>query len=137
MPIALLRPSERRVAISASWQAPDELIELTCAAGVNREQWSTALDPFALLAPKGEPPSVDLDASAGPGQQHSSAPIKRPTINWDAGVNKSLGRFDTAADDSPDWLDGFLNHLGQDQSVWNPNAGIRIQLTNSPAANLV
>jgi hypothetical protein len=96
-----------------------------------------SLDPFAAPAPTSGPPSADPGAPAGGDQHHSSTPLKQPTINWDAGADKSLGQFDSAADDSPDWLDDFLNHLGQDQSVWNPNAGIRIQLTNSPATNLV
>jgi len=30
---------------------------------------------------------------------------------------------------SPDWLDDFLNHLGQDEALWNPNAGIRVRPT--------
>jgi hypothetical protein len=33
----------------------------------------------------------------------------------------------TPSTDSQDWLDDFLNHLGQNETRWNPNAGIRVR----------
>jgi len=38
------------------------------------------------------------------------------------------------AGNSKDWLDDFLNHLGQDETLWNPNAGIRVRPSSATAA---
>jgi hypothetical protein len=34
---------------------------------------------------------------------------------------------------SQDWLDDFLNHLGQNETQRNPNAGIRVRPTMASA----
>jgi hypothetical protein len=47
-------------------------------------------------------------------------------IDWGSaglGTSNQLG----SSDESQDWLDDFLNHLGQNQTQRNPNAGISVR----------
>jgi hypothetical protein len=88
-------------------------------------------------APAAPPASDDLP----PAPPHHSDPRLPPsenpgtaTIAWD---NGGVGRFDAFGSDlaggSQNWLNDFLNHLGQDEAQWNPNAGLRVR-PNEPGA---
>jgi hypothetical protein len=53
-------------------------------------------------------------------------------IDWGSaglGTSNQLG----SSDESQDWLDDFLNHLGQNQTQRNPNAGISVRPTAAGA----
>jgi hypothetical protein len=85
---------------------------------------------------------VSLDASSNKGGDappaHSDSqaqPVVRErgaTIAWDDSGTDSLG---SGLGDAPeDWVANFLNNLGQDKSLWNPNDGLRVRPASSPAA---
>ena len=87
-------------------------------------------------APVNAPPAGE-DA-AGAGQQGSRAnPSATPNgagaavIAWNAERNAAVDGL--ASGTSQDWLDDFLNHLGQNETQWNPNAGIRVRPTAAAA----
>jgi hypothetical protein len=74
--------------------------------------------------------------SAVPQHQGSSrsatASQPAPTIAWNSN-NGGSHRFDSGSDDdSQDWLDDFVNHLGQDAAQWNPNAALRVRPNSAP-----
>src|SRR5262249_30391375 len=58
---------------------------------------------------------------------------KVPAIDWDSDRGGALDQL-TSSQDSRDWLDDFLNHLGQNAGQRNPNAGIRVQPSTPSAA---
>jgi hypothetical protein len=69
--------------------------------------------------------SVQPESSSAP--PASSHPATKPRIAWDigqTGAPESVDRGKAAF--SQDWLDDFLNNLGQNGSVRDPNAGIRV-----------
>jgi hypothetical protein len=63
--------------------------------------------------------------------EHHSSRItdgtKETKINWDNGIDAVDHLASGPSNGSQEWLDDFLNHLGQDQSQWNPNAGLRVR----------
>jgi hypothetical protein len=65
------------------------------------------------------------------GAEHHSSRIvdgtRETKINWDNGLDAVDHLASGPSNGSQEWLDDFLNHLGQDQSQWNPNAGIRVR----------
>jgi hypothetical protein len=92
------------------------------------------IDPvpsFVSLDPGTAPASQVISADPPAADRPSSLPINqgggKPTINWDNTID-GLGNSSSApAAGSPEWLDDFLNHLGQSQAQRNPNAGIRLR----------
>jgi hypothetical protein len=89
------------------------------------------LDPLTATGPT-LPPAGEETPSAG--HQGSSA---KPTgvdnsggsavIAWDSDGNSVLNGDSALSGGSQDWLDDFLNHRGQNETLWNPNAGIRVR----------
>jgi hypothetical protein len=49
------------------------------------------------------------------------------SINWDNGLDAVEHLTSGPANGPQEWLDDFLNHVGQGQAQWNPNAGIRVR----------
>jgi hypothetical protein len=80
-------------------------------------------------------PAVSLpEATAEPGQHSHSTPGNgvKPTIAWDGAGNDLFDGLDSGASGQPPgWVEDFLNHLGQDESKWNPNAGLRVRPTTA------
>jgi hypothetical protein len=80
----------------------------------------------APSAPIEDPATAQSEWSTAPApSSHASA---KPQIAWDGdqtGAVKSVDR--EGAGPSQEWLDDFLNNLGQNGSANNPNAGIRIR----------
>jgi hypothetical protein len=78
-------------------------------------------------------PVAAADVDAPPPERHSSRPSDRgdaaPIINWDNRIDAvgEVARGPSAG--SQEWLDDFLNHLGQNESQRNPNAGLRVHPT--------
>jgi hypothetical protein len=83
--------------------------------------------------------------AAGPepsAAEHHSRPLKTPgarpdageapTIDWGSARVGALDRLGSS-NASQDWLDDFLNHLGQNETQRNPNAGIRVHPTMASA----
>ncbi|HVC56950.1 MAG TPA: hypothetical protein VND95_13400, partial [Stellaceae bacterium] len=53
---------------------------------------------------------------------------KPATIAWDSSGFGNADSLDGGlSGNSQDWLNDFLNHLGQDETLWNPNAGLRVR----------
>jgi hypothetical protein len=52
---------------------------------------------------------------------HHAGPA--PSIEWSQRFSA-----DTPVDQTPDWLDDFLSHVGQGESIRNPNAGMRVRI---------
>ena len=83
----------------------------------------------------------DGDEAAAKGHHGSSAKPAGTTdageaavIAWYSDGASVLGGDGGRSGGSQDWLDDFLNHLGQNESLWNPNAGIRVRPTPPVAA---
>ena len=53
----------------------------------------------------------------------------KAVIAWDSSLDVG------PAGASQDWLDDFVNHLGQNEAVWNPNAAIRVRPTMATAGS--
>ena len=83
--------------------------------------------------------------AAGPepsAAEHHTRPLKTPgarpdageapTIDWGSARVGALDRLGSS-NASQDWLDDFLNHLGQNETQRNPNAGIRVHPTMASA----
>jgi hypothetical protein len=49
------------------------------------------------------------------------------SINWDNDLGAVEHLASGPSNGSQEWLDDFLNHLGQEKSQWNPNASIRVR----------
>ena len=73
-------------------------------------------------------------------ERHSSQPSEqggaKPTINWDNSIDGVANLSSGPAAGSPEWLDDFLNHLGQSETQRNPNAGIRLRPSPSAATSV-
>ena len=99
----------------------------------------------AATAPAAAPPSSEPAADAPAAWHHSSivnaagtrSAGKSAVIAWDGGQISALdGSLATGSSGaSQDWLDDFINHLGQNEAVWNPNAGIRVRPTMAAAGS--
>jgi hypothetical protein len=82
--------------------------------------------------------SVAIPEDASPAGSHGRLPNAAagtaPIIDWGtdrAGAWKGLA---SGSDQSQDWLDDFLNHLGRSEVQRNPNAGIRVRPSIANAA---
>jgi hypothetical protein len=89
-----------------------------------------------LSGPSAIPPFVAASESslAEHHSRLSNAPGARPDAGETAAIDwgsPGLGTLDQlgSSNDSQDWLDDFLNHLGQNQTQRNPNAGISVRPT--------
>jgi len=86
---------------------------------------------FVSLVPSADPAEGPSSDQTPVVERHSPrTPAEngvKPTIKWDQHLDEA-GPVSTAlAGDSPEWLEDFLNHLGQSQAQRNPNAGMRIR----------
>jgi Ca2+-binding RTX toxin-like protein len=72
--------------------------------------------------------AVADDAPAAPHSSHHAS--QAPAIKWDNTLDDVANLSAGPATGSQEWLDDFLNHMGQSQTQWNPNAGIRIRPAN-------
>jgi hypothetical protein len=61
----------------------------------------------------------------------SDATKAAPAIKWNGDADTSDRLSSGPADSSPAWLDDFLNHLGQNETQRNPNAGLRVRPVSS------
>ena len=86
-------------------------------------------------APAVTPPAASDDAPAAGHHGSSAKPAAAaPTIAWDSQrVGDVDGFGGGVAGAAQDWLDDFVNHLGQNETTWNPNAGIRVR-PNAPVS---
>jgi hypothetical protein len=75
-------------------------------------------------------PAADDDSPASRRSSHIAAAGETPSIKWDNTLNDVASLSSGPAAGSQQWLDDFLNHVGQSQTKWNPNAGIRIRPAN-------
>jgi hypothetical protein len=91
---------------------------------------------FVNIGPSGSgvvppPAATSVDPSpAGRGSRSDTLGSRpdaggAPTIDWGSERSGALDHL-TSSKDSQDWLDDFLNHLGQNEMQRNPNAGIRV-----------
>jgi hypothetical protein len=76
--------------------------------------------------------TADVDTPSP--ERHSSRPSDRGdatpiVINWDNRVEAVAQVTSGPSAGSQDWLDDFLNHLGQNGTQRNPNAGLRVHPT--------
>jgi hypothetical protein len=101
--------------------------------------WSSA----AATAPVAAPPEPPAGAPAA-GSHSSSVNAagtqnagKAAVIAWNSdNISALAGSLDTGGSGaSQDWLGDFINHLGQNEAVWNPNAGIRVRPTIATAGS--
>jgi len=49
------------------------------------------------------------------------------SINWGNDLDSVQHLAAGPSNGSQEWLDDFLNHLGQDETQWNPNASMRVR----------
>jgi len=88
----------------------------------------------AATAPAVAPPPADAPAAG-----HHSSSVNAAAGTPNAGKPAVIA-WDSSLDVGPagasqDWLDDFINHLGQNETVWNPNAGIRVRPTVATAGS--
>jgi hypothetical protein len=89
--------------------------------------------PFAVA-------QIDLSMT-GYQARSSSAPAAQPNagqaaiIDWGSNRISALDQLGTVSSkETSDWLDDFLNHLGQTELQRNPNAGIRVRPASTSAS---
>jgi hypothetical protein len=73
-------------------------------------------------------PAADDQTDASDARSHSSHKLDEPSapvINWDDNLGDP--QVSSGSSNGKDWLDDFLNHLGQDESQRNPNAALRVR----------
>ncbi|UVO40540.1 hypothetical protein KUL72_23840 [Bradyrhizobium arachidis] len=79
-------------------------------------------------APKGS--TVPQEDVSSP-QQHSSRNIngakETTSINWQNNLDAVEHLASGPSNGSQEWLDDFLNHVGQNETQWNPNASLRVR----------
>jgi hypothetical protein len=81
-----------------------------------------------------------VDDTSAARRESSSAPVAsshtpvKPLIAWDRNRTNTLDSLNGEdAAPSQDWLDDFLNNLGQPESLRNPNAGMRVRANAASA----
>ena len=99
--------------------------------------WSGALENGPSAAPQspqvGDPAAAWSDPSSAP--VTSARPAATPRIAWGGDGTGTLEGSDKNGDAvGQGWLDDFLVNLGQDESLRNPNAGIRVRPNGGSAA---
>jgi hypothetical protein len=93
----------------------------------------------APAAPSLPPADIADVPAAGPDSPRVVAPAapnagKAAVIAWNTDHIVGLDSFDAGSPGrSGDWLNDFVNHLGQSEDVWNPNAVIRVWPTTPSA----
>jgi hypothetical protein len=94
--------------------------------------WSTSPGvtlPSSLATPETDPAPLRHSHSSTP------APSAKPAIAWDGDGSSLFNGAQTGDAGQPqDWLQDFLNHLGQEESRWNPNAGLRLRPAGTKSA---
>jgi len=64
-------------------------------------------------------------------EHHSSRNInsakETTSINWQNSLDAVEHLASGPSNGSQEWLDDFLNHVGQDKAQWNPNASLRVR----------
>ena len=98
-------------------------------ASVGTIDWS---DDFAASAPP--PPASDptADAASDAHGSRTVPPAGGAQIAWNSGDAGALDGIRSTANAATDWLDDFVNHLGQKEAQWNPNSAIRVLPTVRP-----
>jgi hypothetical protein len=84
--------------------------------------------------PPGRHTAAAADVDTPPPERHSSRPSDRGdaapiAINWDNRIGAVAEVASGPSAGSREWLDDFLNHLGQNETQRNPNAGLRVHPT--------
>jgi hypothetical protein len=111
---------------------PDLLAD---AAGALPDDPAGSFQPFTAADSGAAAPPV-ADADVPPAAPHHSDPRPATTqkpgavakIAWNGKGIDSLRQLGAdPARGSRDWLNDFLNHLGQEQALWDPNAGLRVR----------
>jgi hypothetical protein len=102
-----------------------------------------SIDPvpsFMSLEPGARAVAEVVSAEPPVVERHSSQPADqggtKPTINWDNTFEGVANSSSVPAVGSSEWLDDFLNHLGQSEAQRNPNAGIRLRPSPSVVASV-
>jgi hypothetical protein len=75
------------------------------------------------------PGSLEWSPPRSSSVRHAAATdgIETPTINLNGDGASVFDASVSPADRVPDWLDDFINHVGQDESLRNPNASLRVR----------
>ena len=72
-------------------------------------------------------PHAEPEAPARHSSRLVDSAKETASINWNNGLDAVEHLASGPANGSREWLDDFLNHVGQDRAQWNPNAGIRVR----------
>ncbi|HLF11268.1 MAG TPA: hypothetical protein VJA26_08635, partial [Gammaproteobacteria bacterium] len=93
--------------------------------------------PGSATALRSVAPEIGLSLAESQ-QRSSSAPASMPNnpiIDWESSRISALDQLNTASSKATsDWLDDFLNHLGQTELQRNPNAAIRVRPASASAS---
>jgi len=72
----------------------------------------------------------DLPGPAPHSSRTADKAKETTSINWGNDLDAVQHLASGPSNGSQEWLDDFLNHLGQDETQWNPNASMRVRPTS-------